>query len=197
MADFAHRIRDHKERQQRLESAAEGARAILAQRRAVLDDVKTITAYAQDMNRFLQKSELTERRAFIETFVREIELLPDNAVVRYTIPISQSTPKTLLLLGGRSEEFRVGNDAEASSQLGWDVDGRLHPEEQPHVELWPSQQLLFPVDVFLQSFPSTPTVRSHQHVAIGLGNPVRERAVPAQVSVYGQVPHRRAAETLL
>ena len=84
MADFAHRIRDHKERQQRLESAAEGARAILAQRRAVLDDVKTITAYAQDMNRFLQKSELTERRAFIETFVREIELMPDNAVVRYT-----------------------------------------------------------------------------------------------------------------
>ena len=34
MADFAHRIRDHKERQERLESAAEGARAILAQRRA-------------------------------------------------------------------------------------------------------------------------------------------------------------------
>ena len=149
------------------------------------------------MNRFLRKSELTERRAFIETFVKEIELLPDNAVVRYTIPISQSTPKTLLLVGGRSEEFRVGNEAESSSHLVWDVDGRLHPEEQPHVELWPSQQLLFPVDVFLQSFPSTPTVRSHQHVAIGLGNPVRELAVPAQVSAYGQVPHRRAAETPL
>ena len=182
MADFAHRIRDHKERQQRLESAAEGARAILAQRRAVLDDVKTITAYAQDMNRFLQKSELTERRAFIETFVREIELLPDNAVVRYTIPISQSTPKTELLLGGRSEEFRVGNDAEASSHLVWDVEGGLHPEEQPRVGLWLSEQFLLPADVFLQSFSSTPTVRPRQHVAIGLGNPVRELAVPAQVS---------------
>ena len=101
MADFAHRIRDHKERQERLESAAEGARAILSQRRAVLDDVRTITAYAQDMNRFLRKSELTERRAFIETFVKEIELLPDNAVVRYTIPISQSTPKIAVLVGGR------------------------------------------------------------------------------------------------
>ena len=84
MADFAHRIRDHRERQERLESAAEGARAILAQRRGVLDHVKTITAYAQDMNRSLRKSELAERRAFIETFVKEIELLPDNAVVRYT-----------------------------------------------------------------------------------------------------------------
>ena len=109
MADFAHRIRDHTERQERLESAAEGARAILSQRRAVLDDVRTITAYAQDMNRFLRKSELTERRAFIETFVKEIELLPDNAVVRYTIPISQSTPKTPALVGSRFGCDRIGS----------------------------------------------------------------------------------------
>ena len=101
MADFAHRIRDHKERQERLESAAEGARAILSQRRAVLDDVRTITAYAQDMNRFLQKSELTERRAFIETFVREIELLPDNAVVRYTVPM----PDDSLIPGKKAQEI--------------------------------------------------------------------------------------------
>ena len=102
MADFAQRIRDHRERQERLESAAQGARAILAQRRAVLDDVKTITAYAQDMSKFLRKSELTERRAFIETFVKEIELLPDNAVVRYTIPISQCSTR------GRSIWMRPG-----------------------------------------------------------------------------------------
>ena len=195
--DFKPRIRDHREREERLEATAEEARALLSQRREVLDDVETITAYALDMSMFLNKSELTERRAFIESFVKEIVVMPDNAVVRYTIPISQSTPKTLLLLGGRPEKFRVGNEAEASSQLVWDVEGRLHPEEQPHVELWPSQQFVFPVDVFLQSLSSTPTVRSRQHVAIGLGNPVRELAVPAQVSAYGQVPHRRAAETPL
>ena len=103
MADFAHRIRDHKERQERLESAAEGERAILAQRRAVLDDVRTITAYAQDMNRFLRKSELTERRAFIETFVKEIELLPDNAVVRYTIPM----PDDSLIPGKAAEKVAL------------------------------------------------------------------------------------------
>ena len=140
---------------------------------------------------------MTDLRTFIESFVKEIIVMPGEALLHCTIPISQSTPKTSLLLGGRSEEFWIGNDAEASSQLVWDVDGRLHPEEQPRVELWPSQQFLFPVDVFLQSFSSTPTVRSHRHVAIGLGNPVRELAVPAQVSAYGQVPHRRAAETPL
>ena len=77
------------------------ARAILSQRRADLDDVETIAAYAQDMSEFLKESELTERRAFIETFVKEIVVMPGDALLRYTIPISQSTPKTEVLLGGR------------------------------------------------------------------------------------------------
>ncbi len=195
--DFKPRIREHRERQEKLEASAAEARSMLSERREVLDDVETITAYAQDLNTFLNESELTERRAFIESFVKEIVVMPGNAVVPYTIPISQSTPKTAVFMGGRSEEFRVGNEAEASSHLVWDVEGGLHPEEQPRVGLWLSEQFLLPADVFLQSFSSTPTVRSRQHVAIGLGNPVRELAVPAQVSVYGQVPHRRAAETPL
>ena len=44
------------------------------------------------MSEFLNERELTERRAFIETFVKEIVVMPDNALMRYTIPISQSTP---------------------------------------------------------------------------------------------------------
>ena len=86
--DFKPRIREHRERQERLEATAEEARAILSQRGEVLDDVETITAYAQDLSVFLNESELTERRAFIESFVKEIVVMPGNAVVRYTIPIS-------------------------------------------------------------------------------------------------------------
>ena len=67
--------------------------------------METIAAYAQDMSEFLKESELTERRAFIETFVKEIVVMSGDALLRYTIPISQSTPKTQLLLDGRSEEF--------------------------------------------------------------------------------------------
>ena len=114
MADFAHRIRGHKERQERLESAAEGARAILAQRRAVLDDVKTITTYAQDMSKFLRKSELTERRAFIETFVKEIELLPDNAVVRYTVPM----PDDSFIPGKKAQEIPLNGSAVSTVHFG-------------------------------------------------------------------------------
>ena len=100
MADFTPRIRQHRERQERLEYSADQARAALAQRRNVLDDVNTIAAYAQDMSAFLKESELTERRTFIESFVKEVVVMPDNALMRYTIPISQSTPKTEVLMGG-------------------------------------------------------------------------------------------------
>ena len=110
--DFRPRIRDHRERQERLEAAEAEARASLGQRRKVLDQVETITAYAQDMSRFLKKSELTERRTFIESFVKEIVVTPDNALMRYTIPISQSTQKAHVLVGsgfgcGRARLVRI------------------------------------------------------------------------------------------
>ena len=97
--DFKPRIRDHRERQEKLETAAAEARAMLSQRREVLDDVETIAAYAQDMSVFLNESELTERRAFIESFVKEIVVQPGNALVRYTIPMPQDSP-----IGGMDAE---------------------------------------------------------------------------------------------
>ena len=53
--DFKPRIRDHRERQEKLEASAEEARAMLSQRREVLDDVETITAYATEMSDFLER----------------------------------------------------------------------------------------------------------------------------------------------
>ena len=117
MTDASDRIREHRDRQGRLEDLAAEARAILSQRRADLDDVETIAAYAQDMSEFLKESELTERRAFIETFVKEIVVMSGDALLRYTIPISQSTRKAQVLVGGGFEEFRVGDAADASRQL--------------------------------------------------------------------------------
>ena len=54
--------------------------------------METIAAYAQDMSVFLNESELTERRAFIEPFVKEIVLQPGNALLRYTIPMPEDSP---------------------------------------------------------------------------------------------------------
>ena len=87
ISDASDRIKEHRERKERLEDAATDARAILSERRAYLDDVSTIAAYAKDMKDFLQESELTERRAFIESFVKEIIVIPGDALIRYTVPM--------------------------------------------------------------------------------------------------------------
>ena len=98
--DILPRIREHKERQEKLEIAADEARAILAVRMQGLGDEETIAAYVKEMSDFLMESELTETRAFIRSFVKEIGVVPGKATIRYTIPVSQSTPKTPVLVGG-------------------------------------------------------------------------------------------------
>ena len=110
--NFKPRIRDHRERQERLEATAERVRALLSQRRVVLDDVKTITSYAEDMGKFLNESELTELRAF----VKEIEVRPGSAGVRYSIPI----PRTAKYLEGAPRRWPfTGRYCLPSSMAGW------------------------------------------------------------------------------
>ena len=90
--DFMPRIRKHRERQEKLVATTEEARVLLSQRRVVLNDVETIAAYCEDLSGYLRESELTERRAFIESFVREIVVQPGGALVRYTIPMPEDSP---------------------------------------------------------------------------------------------------------
>ena len=114
MADASDRIKEHRERQGPLEEAAADARAILSQRRTVLDDVNTISAYAQDMSEFLNESELTERRAFIETFVKEIVVMPGDALLRYTIPMPDDSP----IPGRNAEEMALNGSVLSTVKNG-------------------------------------------------------------------------------
>ena len=82
----------HRDRQEKLEIAAEEARALLSERRAVLDNVDTIAAFAEDMSDFLMTSEITESRAFIKSFVKEIKVKPGKATVFYTLPTPPDSP---------------------------------------------------------------------------------------------------------
>ena len=99
LADASDRIKEHRERKERLQDTAYEARAILSQRRTVLDDVETIATYAQEMSEFLHHSEMTERRAFVETFVKQIDVTLGSALMRYTIPMTDDS-----LIPGRSAE---------------------------------------------------------------------------------------------
>ena len=86
-ADVAPRIREHRDRLEKLDNAAEEAGAMLSERRVVLDDVETIASYARDMNGFLMASDLSESRSFIRSFVKEIGVSKGSATIRYTIPM--------------------------------------------------------------------------------------------------------------
>ena len=114
MTDASDRIKEHRERQARLEEAATEARAILAERREVLDDVETIAAYAKDMRDFLVESELIERRTFIESFVKEIVVTPDDALLRYTVPM----PEDSLVPGGATEKVALDGAVLPTVKIG-------------------------------------------------------------------------------
>ena len=85
--DLSARMREQRDRQERLEEAAADARAALTQRRSDLGDVNAIAAYAAELPDFLEESELGEARTFVKAFVKEIVVTPVSAVVRYTIPM--------------------------------------------------------------------------------------------------------------
>ena len=92
MADAAERVRELRDRRDKLEQAADEARAVLAERRELLDRAETIAAFAADMSEFLRTSQLTETRAFIRSFVKEIQIRPGKATIIYTIPMPEDSP---------------------------------------------------------------------------------------------------------
>ncbi len=112
--DIIPRLREHQERQEKLEVAAEEARAALSNRPARLEDAK-IAAYAREMSDFLMESELTETKAFIRSFVKEIAVAPGQATIRYAMPMPEDSP-----IGRReSEVVRIGEPVLATVHDGW------------------------------------------------------------------------------
>ena len=72
MADASERIRERKEK---LEVAAGEERAHLSERR-----------------KFLKTSEMTQTRAFVHPFVKEIDVKPGRAAIVYSIPTPEDSP---------------------------------------------------------------------------------------------------------
>ena len=134
MADASDRIREHRDRQERLEYFAEQARADLAQRRKVLDNANTIAAYAKDMKDFLNESELTERRAFIQSFVKEIIVVPGDALLRYTVPM----PDDSLIPGRATEKVALNGAVLPSVKSGGPAGIRTLDTRIKSPMLWPS-----------------------------------------------------------
>ena len=59
----------------------------MERRRAELRTSKEIKEYVADFRTFLQEGTFPERKALIRNFVKGIEILGDEAVLTYTIPM--------------------------------------------------------------------------------------------------------------
>ena len=92
VAKTSARMAEYQDRQERLEEAAANAREVLARHRSTLGNAGEIAEYAREMDDFLDRSEVTERRAFIEALVREIVVMPRIALLRYTVPMPDDSP---------------------------------------------------------------------------------------------------------
>ena len=113
--DILPRLKEHQERQERLETAADEARRTLSERRAVLDSVDAIAAFAEEMSDFLRTSELTESRTFIRSFVKEVAVKPGTATIRYTIPTPPDSP-----IGGADvADISLSDPIMRTERSGW------------------------------------------------------------------------------
>ena len=81
-----------RERKETLEVAAEEARGLLKERRQLLDSADTIATFAEEMSEFLKTSELTETRAFVHSFVKEVQVKPGRAAIIYSMPTPDDSP---------------------------------------------------------------------------------------------------------
>jgi len=59
----------------------------MAQRKIELASPEVVRKYVEDLHQFIDSSELTERRAFIKCFVKEIKVSGNEGRIRYTFPI--------------------------------------------------------------------------------------------------------------
>ena len=92
VAEASDLIVELRERKETLEVAAEEARGLLKERRQFLDSADTIATFAAEMSEFLKTSELTETKAFVGSFVKEVVVKPGRAAIVYSIPTPEDSP---------------------------------------------------------------------------------------------------------
>ena len=92
VAEASDLIVELRERKETLEVAAEEARGLLKERRELLDSADTIATFAEEMSDFLKTSELTETRAFVHSFVKEVQVKPGRAAIIYSMPTPEDSP---------------------------------------------------------------------------------------------------------
>ncbi|MFH1483217.1 MAG: recombinase family protein [Chloroflexota bacterium] len=97
--DLVIRIRELRSRQAQLQARRITIENQMSDRKVDLADLKSITGSLSDLYVLLSEGTLAERRTFIRSFVKEVQLMGNKAVMNYTVPV---LPENLTI-----EEARV------------------------------------------------------------------------------------------
>jgi site-specific DNA recombinase len=85
--ELAPRIRELQSRQEQLQLRRIEIENQMSDRRVELADLETISGCVDDLQELLKEGSLAERRAFIRSFVKEIRVTGNAAVLSYSMPL--------------------------------------------------------------------------------------------------------------
>ena len=86
--DLAPRIRELRIQQEKLQARKARLNNFLSGRRVELASPKIVESYTSDLRNLLSNSSLSERKAFIRSFVKEVKVTGDDVLITYTMPLS-------------------------------------------------------------------------------------------------------------
>jgi site-specific DNA recombinase len=90
---LAPRIRELKERQQKLQARKDELHILLTSEKTEVTTQQEVAQCAADFKGLLQEGSLVERKAFVRSFVNEVRVTGEQVLVNYTIPMSPSKLK--------------------------------------------------------------------------------------------------------
>jgi site-specific DNA recombinase len=85
--DIVIRIRELRSRQDQLQAKRIEIENQMSDRKVEIADLETVSCYVDDLHDLLKQGSLAERRAFIRSFVKEIRVTGNEAVLSYSIPL--------------------------------------------------------------------------------------------------------------
>lgn len=85
--DLAPRIQQLRYRQELLQSRKRELETLLSDRKVELANLETATRYVDDLKNLLEESSLAERKSFIRSFVKEVNVTGDEVLLTYTMPL--------------------------------------------------------------------------------------------------------------
>ncbi|WP_278812025.1 recombinase family protein [Dehalococcoides mccartyi] len=88
MADLAPRIRELRTRHEKLNERKLQVEQQLSDRHIELASPEILSQYVNDLRKLLTVSELTEKKAFIRSFVQKINVIGDEATLTYEMPLN-------------------------------------------------------------------------------------------------------------